>query len=358
MSDVGPNRQPEEAAHAGSVSIAVPSAVPPTSSLFQPTADHYGLRLAFVFGNHAPGGFCPYYVGTRCHHCDIGVGEGTAFDIATNLRRLDWFRQHYATVWPQVSHLVLYNSGSVLNRQEMPLELIEQILEFAHSLPNLRVVSMDSREHFIQPDSLIHASQILGTAIAVRPILGLETSNEFIRNQLLEKQMPRLNILRAYAAIKSASAQLGPHRVGLDVNVVVAGPGTTVETAMTDAVETARFAFQAGRDFGVSVDLNIHPYYPSMRGQARFPGHERCSLSVLARSMAAICELRRTMAPTSNIFIGWHDEAHDQEPHRRATELTLAHQAFDQFNRTQDVRCFEAAAFQDACSRIRENSDQ
>lgn len=341
MSDVGPKRLPEETVGAETTRVAVPWAEPPTSSLFQPTGDQYGLRLALVFGNHAPGGFCPYYVGTRCHHCDIGAGEGAAFDLATNLRRLDWFRQHYAAVWPEVSHLVLYNSGSVLNRQEMPRELIDQILQFARSLPKLRVVSMDSREHFIQSDLLIQACRILGNTIAVRPVLGLETANDFIRNQLLEKQMSRANILRAYEAINSASTQLETHRLGLDVNVVVAGPGTTFETAMTDAVETARFAFQTGRDYGVSVDLNIHPYYPSVRGLARFPDHGRCPLSVLARSMAAICEVRRTMAPTSSIFIGWHDEAHDQEPHRRAHESELVQQAIDQFNRTQDDGCFE-----------------
>lgn len=321
----------------GPAGVAVPTAVPPASSIFEPTWDRYGSRLAIVFGNHAAGGFCPYYVGTRCHHCDIGAGEGAAFDQATNLRRLEWFRQHYTDLWPHLNHLVLYNSGSILNRNEMRLEVFEEILRFASSLPALQVISVDSREHFIKREALIHAARLLPATVALRPILGLETVNDEIRNELLEKQMPRAGILRAFQAVGNVGAELGAHRFGLDVNLVIAGPGTTSHTVVEDAVETARFAYLTGRESGVSVDLNLHPYYPSARGRVRFPGHERCSVSVLFAATAALCELRSALAPESGLFVGWNDEAHDQEPDLRAADTRRARQAIDDFNRTQDL---------------------
>ena len=100
------------------------------------------------------GGVCPYYAGDLCDHCDIGAGEGAAFDRAMNSRRLAWFAEYYQSHLPEVRHLVLYNSGSVLNPREMPLELLDEILVFARSLPDVSVVSLDSREAYIRPVSL------------------------------------------------------------------------------------------------------------------------------------------------------------------------------------------------------------
>lgn len=337
MSDADPRGQSDNSLRVTQATVrAAPAAGPPASSLFQPLPDRHGLRLALVFGNHAPGGRCPYYVAARCHHCDIGAGEGAAFDHETNLRRLAWFREHYADLLPQIAHLVLYNSGSVLNPREMPPETLGEILAFARSLPAIRVVSLDSREAFIKPETLTWIAGILGPGRAVRPILGLETANDQFRNQLLEKQMPRAAVVRAFEAVGVVAAHFGTDRVGLDVNVVIAGPGTVPGTAIEDAVGTARFAFQTALRHGYSVDLNLHPYYPSARGLARFPGQGRCPLAVVALAVRAICELRRSLAPTAGIFIGWQDEGHDLEPDLRASELARARDAFDRFNRMQD----------------------
>ena len=335
MSDA-PRPQIERAPTIGERGLpAEPTAVPPRSSRFRPVVDRYGVRLALVFGTHAPGGLCPYAAAEKCHHCDIGAGEGARFDIAKNRHRLAWFRVHHAEVLSQVAHLVLFNSGSVLNPRELPRELLDEILDFADSLPALRVVSLDSREVYITARSVEHSASRISPRRVVRSILGLETANDWIRNNLLEKQMPRFAIERAFQAVALAAGRVGPDRVGLDVNIVVAGPGTTDESAVTDAVETARFAFGLGRKHGVAIDLNLHPYYPSARGRERFPGHGRCALPVLARAVESLCALRDEWSPDSGLFIGWEDEGHDREPQRRADELALAGDAFDRFNRTQ-----------------------
>ena len=61
-------------------------------------------------------GICPYYAGSCAYHCDIGAGEGAAFDLATNRRRLAWFARLLSSDSSiRSSHLVIYNSGSVLN---------------------------------------------------------------------------------------------------------------------------------------------------------------------------------------------------------------------------------------------------
>jgi hypothetical protein len=328
---------PQQGLHPGPTDgSTIPGAVPPEDGLFHPVRDRYGWRLALVFGNHAPGGLCPYYAAGRCFHCDIGAGEGAAFDHATNRRRLAWFREYYQPNLDSISHLVLYNSGSILNPREMPAELLDEIVGFARSLPAVRVISLDSREAYIRPDSLRRILLTLGDRFMARPILGIETADDRIRNEVLQKRMPRTAIARVFKDVSDLAAELGPGRIGLDVNIVIAGPGTTRETAVDDAVMTARFALLSGAEHGVKVDLNLHPYYAGPRGFARFPDHGRCSLATTVRAVSKIVDMVQSMASDSSIFIGWQDEGHDRDRRQRDLELEGARAAFDRFNQTND----------------------
>jgi hypothetical protein len=312
------------------------SPIPRPEHRFELVPDRYGGRLALVFGNHAAGGVCPYHALARCFHCDIGAGEGAAFDLASNRERLAWFRDHYQRHLGAINHLVLYNSGSILNPREMPPELLGQILEFARSLPCVRVVSLESREPFIRRNILSDTFQALGDRLTLRPVLGIETADDHIRDEVLKKGMPRAAIMRALRDLGALSAELGPGRIGLDVNILLAAPGTTEETALDDALATARFALMSGVEYGVDVDLNLHPYYVGPRGAAHFPEHRRCSLATTVRAATRILELIHSMGVASSIFVGWHDEGHDRDQEQRAREIERARAAFDCFNQTND----------------------
>jgi hypothetical protein len=306
--------------------------------LFEPVRDRYGLRLALVFGNHAPRGMCPYYAGDLCGHCDIGAGEGAAFDFATNRRRLAWFGGYYRSRLGAVRHLIVYNSGSVLNAREMPPELLEEILAFARSLPAARVVSLDSREAYIRPETLRRVMGAAGEGTTIRPILGVESADDWIRDDVLRKSMPRGGITRVFRDLGRATAEYGMERVGLDVNIVIGGPGTTQETAVADAATTALFALQNGAEHRVSVDLNLHPYHVGARGRARFPAQRRCSMRTAACAAYQIAQIVRSMGSQSSVFIGWQDEGHDGEPGERARELEKLRSAFERFNQTNEPR--------------------
>ena len=323
------------------VRSTIASAVPRPEILFEPVRDRYGWRLALVFGNHAPGGICPFFAGELCYHCDIGAGEGAAFDLATNRRRLDWFGDYYRQHLESVGHLVFYNSGSVLNPREMPPELLEDVLGFARSLPAVRVVSARFLcEAYIKSETLRRILSVVGEGIVVRPILGVESADDRIRNEVLQKAMPRVAIMRVFRDLGAVAAEYGADRIGLDINIVIAGPGTTNETAVEDAVRTAELALSAGARDGVNVDLNLHPYYIGTRGSTRFPDHRRCSIATTGRAAAAIAYLVRSMGVQSGIFIGWQDEAHDLLQEERTLELKQAGSAFDQFNQTNDPAVF------------------
>jgi hypothetical protein len=305
---------------------------------FEPVRDRYGWRLALVFGNHAPGGVCPYYAGDLCDHCDIGAGEGAAFDHTMNRLRIAWFADHYRSRLDSISHLVLYNSGSVLNPREMPPDLLEEIVTFARSLPEVRIISLDSREAYIRPETLRRILAVTGESITVRPILGLESWADRIRNDILRKAMPLAAIIRVFRDLGMLAAEYGADRIGLDVNIVIGGPGTIADTAVADAAETALFSLRAGAGHGVRVDLNLHPYYIGARGRGRFPDQRRCSIATALAAASVIAGTVQSERAQSAVFIGWQDEGHDSARGERSLELKRARADLDRFNQTNDPR--------------------
>lgn len=295
--------------------------VPAPELLFPPVRDVFGLRLALVFGNQAPDGVCPFYR-TDCHHCDIGAGEGIRFSIEGNRRRLAWFRQHYAELWDSVAHLVVYNSGSVLNEGEMTPQFLTELLAFARLIPSLRIVSLDSREQFVTTERVVTAARTLGAPRQVRVVLGLESADDVIRNRLLEKRMKRSRVEWAVGNLGEA-ARIGERlraTVGLGINIVVGAPGTAGRVA-TDARDTARYSLDLARRNGLPLGLNLHPYYPSRRGIARFPDHPRPTPGEVLDAVAAVRAEVEASGWPADVFVGLHDEGHDTDPMRRETDL-------------------------------------
>jgi len=253
-----------------------------------------------------------------------------------NLTRLGWLQKHYASIWPRVAHLVVYNSGSVLNRLELAPETLTAVLDFARSLPELRLVSVESREAFVTPEAVSRLTADLGAGRELRVIIGIESADDTIRNKLLRKQMPRRAIERAVRAIATV------HRVvvasgnqaalpGLTANVIVGGPGTTANSIVRDAVETSLYSLRLAQAYGLPLDLNLHPYYPSKRSTARFPDHPRPSLPAL---IDAICAVAQSVGNSTPVFVGLEDEGHDQNPGGWREHLTRFARAAADFNRT------------------------
>ena len=304
-------------------------AIPEPALLFKPVEDRYGTRLALVFGNEAPGGVCLFY-SRQCRHCDIGAGEGAQFDPGINGRRLIFFRRHYASVLPKVAHLVLYNSGSVLDPRELAARSLQEILEYAAGLAHCRVISLDSREAWI---SRTHLDRVLGCLRPdqqPRPILGLETQNDEMRLGVLNKRLTRDAVEAAFRAVARYEG-----RVGLDLNIVFGLPPLQGRAAVAEAERTACFGLELAARHGVPVDFNLHPYYPSRIARRHFPDHPRADLGAALEAVTRIRQVILRTGRPSMLFIGLQDEWHDQEPCARRAQLARYAPLFHRFNVTQ-----------------------
>jgi hypothetical protein len=318
-------------------------AIPRTESLFKPVLDRRGLRLAIVLGNEAPNGVCPYAVTDNCHHCDIGLGEGLRFDAAKNLSRLGWLQKYYASVWPRLNHLVVYNSGSVLNPVELTPAVLAAVLDFARSLPELRLVSLESRESFVSASVISRVAATLGGERELRVIIGIESADDAVRNQMLRKNMSRAGIERAVRNIATVrQTALASHDnaialPGVAMNVIIGCPGTSAATSVADAVQTAVYSVTLAETYSIPVDLNLHPYYPNKRGTGRFASHFRPSVE---STLEAVSSIAQSVGDRAVIFIGLEDEGHDQNPSERAEYFARIIRATDYFNRTGQSDAF------------------
>lgn len=302
---------------------------PDKSILFEPVADAYGSRLALVFGNEFAKGECPFYTAKQCNHCDIGAGEGKQFDSEMNRERLGFFQEQYEL--QGIEHLVIYNSGSTLNKREMSRETLGNVLDYASSLDSCKVVSLDSREMYVTEDSLDYVVGKLRDDQQARVILGVESQSDEVRIGKLNKRMTKQGIERAF---RVASKYDG--KVGVDVNIVFQPPELAGEEAIQEAVETLKYGLSLGEKYGVSVDFNFHPYYQSKKSLALFPEHPRADLQ---SGKEALRRMKEEIGERdAKIFIGWQDEEHDQQSVLRVRELDKEVKSFDQFNVSQDVK--------------------
>ncbi len=306
-------------------------AIPQASSLFAPVADAYGNRLALVFGNEFKGGQCPFYQ-KQCTHCDIGAGEGIQFDCYLNKQRLEFFKKYYAHVLPDVVHLIIYNSGSTLNKSEMSQETLKEILDYAASLKNCKLVSFDSRESYITEKTVKFLVANLREDQQVRIILGLESHNDEIRIKKLKKRMTRQAIEKVFATLGNFD-----RKVGLDINILFQPPGVTGKAAISDSLQTVTYCLELTERYNVPVDFNFHPYYPSQKGRMSYPNHPRADSQDALNASFLMKKLVDAGNNDAKIFIGWQDEMHDQEQNIRMEELEIYLAIFDSFNISQEI---------------------
>lgn len=304
--------------------------IPPMGSLFEPVTGPRGNRLALVFGNENESGRCPFYQ-KQCTHCDLGAGEGIRFTPELNAARLTFFRQHYRAVLSGIDHLVIYNSGSTLNPGELSPATMSGILAFAHALPRCTRVSFDSREPFITPERIGKLVPELRDDQSLGITLGLESQDDTVREKHLAKTLTRVEIDTVFAALASF-----PGRTTIELNVLFQPPGIVRQAAVDEALATIDYGLVLRDRFGVPVDFNFHPYYPSWKGSLEFPEHPRALAEDAIKALILICRRLKAAGGDSRVFVGWNDEGHDLQPARKQRELLLYWPGLASFNRTQD----------------------
>jgi hypothetical protein len=171
----------------------------------------------------------------------------------------------------------------------------------------------------------------------LRITLGLETQDDHSRRSLLNKKMSRKGIARAFSVLGKYS-----RRVGAELNLMFQPPGIPPSESVADSNKTILYGLDLSHEFGVPVDFNFHPYYPSSIGFRHFPAHARGGMAQVIEAIAQARLLIDRAGSDSKLYIGWFDEGHDQEEPQRAREIREHLAGFLKFNQTQDPACLVA----------------
>ena len=136
--------------------------------------------------------------------------------------------------------LTIYNGGSFLNDDEIPLQAQLKICEAVSRDKTIEKLFVESRPEFITSQKIAMLSEILRNK-RLRIGIGLECQNDFIRTHCIHKGFLRTDYERAYRILKQ-------YRVELLTYILIKPLFLTEKEAIDEAIATARYAFRVGSD--------------------------------------------------------------------------------------------------------------
>jgi radical SAM enzyme (TIGR01210 family) len=153
-----------------------------------------------------------------------------------------------------VERVSVFNSGSVLDQRTLPTSALWHLFDRLSKLPNLKLVSLDTRAEFVEGwelDGLLRRLGRIGLEVAV----GYETQNERIRNRVLRKGLSE-------RTFRDLCAMLASKGVRLKAYVMVKpDPSMTEREGVEEAVRTLRRIAALRRRSGLAVCAHLNPTY-------------------------------------------------------------------------------------------------
>jgi radical SAM enzyme (TIGR01210 family) len=201
---------------------------------------------------------------TMCGHF-AGTTRGSPVDASMYIRQfaneLDEFDFSCIPV------LCLYNSGSLLNDDELQQDARREIFRLIAAIPEIRHLIIESRPEYVTEAGLAEIDELLsGKTVEIGT--GLECYDDDVRSICLNKGFDRQKFLDAATLIRKSHAKLLAY-------VLLKPPFLTESEAIEEAVKAIHFAFENGADVvslePVSVQDFSLVHYLHEAGQYRTP---------------------------------------------------------------------------------------
>jgi len=132
-------------------------------------------------------------------------------------------------------------SGSFLDPQELSENAQNEILRKLSSLPNIKIIGIESRPEFITSKRVEEISEIVYPK-RIMLGMGLETSNDFIREYCINKGLTTTSYLKALKIIKQCD------NISPLAYVLLGKPFLSRNIDITDTIRSINFAISEGFD--------------------------------------------------------------------------------------------------------------
>ena len=135
-------------------------------------------------------------------------------------------------------NLTIYNGGSFLNDDEIPLEVQLEICEDVSSIPSIKVLFIESRPEFVTEEKIsLLVSKLGGKKLKVG--LGLECVSDDIREKCVNKGLSKKDFEKAVMLLRNNGVKVLTY-------VFIKPLYVTEREAISEAIRTTNYAFQVG----------------------------------------------------------------------------------------------------------------
>lgn len=240
--------------------------------------------------------------------------------------------------------VIVSNNGSVLDEATFSsTALVYLISQLNLHLPNLSVLSLETRPEYVDPAELEFLSRVLAegnTPTALEIAIGFEAFDDRIRNEVFRKGLP----LEVFERCVRMIAPYGYHLKCYLMQKPV--PGMSDEEAVADVRQAIDFFSRIAEQYRVTVNLHINPTYVAAGTQLAEAFERGQYAPPMLRDVARA--VRNAQGRQLSVFIGLNDEGLAVDGGsfiRKGDEDVVA--ALNRFNRTQDY-----AILDQICDRL------
>jgi archaeosine synthase beta-subunit len=241
----------------------------------------------------------------KCTMCDFAHYKNSQI-IEENIKK-----QHQKALYilndksQKVEHFDLLTLGNFFNNDEVSESLREFLLKSLANIPTLKRVLTESRREYLTLEKLDHAKRCLRDDQILEFALGYESSNDSVRNEILNKDLPEHHLDEVLNICKELNVDF--------VSYVLIKPHLLTELeGIKDATETAIHVLEKAKNYGVSARIAFEPVFVTQKGILNYlwknkkytPPKIWSIIEVIIRTATKLNELN----VKGKLFVGLSDE--------------------------------------------------
>lgn len=191
----------------------------------------------------------------KCTYCNLPASSHPEpLDKGAIAAQIEQLMAEHAAELGTFQQFSAGNEGSILDPHKFPREMLDRLVEQTAQMPNLEVLSLETRPEYIKYP-LLQAIQQRSHAAQLDITIGFETQDDHLREVVLKKTISR-------KILEQRIALLGDLGVRLTSYVMLKpGPWMSEQDGIDEAIATINYLYQQCQRAGVELIIYLNPVY-------------------------------------------------------------------------------------------------
>jgi len=154
---------------------------------------------------------------------------------------------------PHHEMIAIGTPGSFLDERETSRKIQRKIIKELDKKEGIYYINIESRAEFITEESLENITESLKDPYKLAIGIGLESSNELVRERCINKNMTTEEYINAVKLLKK-------YDISPTIYITCGKPFLSVKNDIEDAIHSINFAFDNGADRVVLLRIKVQPH--------------------------------------------------------------------------------------------------